>query len=41
MHERMMDKTHQPSDQEMSETIGQPIAMPGLLYAAFWWRPIN
>lgn len=26
MHERMMDKSHQPSDDEMVDTIGQPIA---------------
>jgi hypothetical protein len=26
MHERMMDKTTQPSDADMNDTIGQPIA---------------
>ncbi len=26
MHERMMDKSHQPSDSEMVAVIGQPIA---------------
>lgn len=26
MHERMMDKNHQPSDADMLNTIGQPIA---------------
>lgn len=26
MHERMMDKNHQPSDADMINTIGQPIA---------------
>jgi hypothetical protein len=26
MHERMMDKTHQPNDDEMIATIGQPLA---------------
>ena len=26
MHERMLDKTHQPSDEEMAQTIGQPFA---------------
>ncbi len=26
MHERMMDKSHQPTDNEMVENIGQPIA---------------
>ena len=26
MHERMLDKSHQPSDEEMAQMIGQPLA---------------
>ncbi len=26
MHERMLDKSHQPSDEEMAQRIGQPLA---------------